>query len=419
MLAPRFTTRLPIANSRRKQRNAARRGAVACLMMWVLLLSLLMAAWVWNWNYLVTVNRSAQQRADILALAAAPALLDEDILLDFANTPVPDQTDDFVDAVAVSESYRDLNNQTRSRSLQLDPGDVRVTSGYVPDVTRQSGPFRFEDARPLPDQGVVPTPVPQHNTLYVECRRLAADSHPVRYLLSVGGQDRTADVLGGSFATLDNLVIGFRPTATANSPVLPIAILVDAWNTERPAGSDNHPNTAPGGNGICELQLRLAKSAADATDANAVLTFYDGSINVSVLTGQIAAGLCADDLPSGRLGPITATPTFTLSTPAIQWVDPESYPSLNGNLAYALNAVAISTTPTRVFPLYENFSGTQAKLVGFVAATVYRAEIDSDGRLTAIIEPCFIVNHTTWTASPNHASQPGRNTYIHKLLVSH
>ena len=61
-----------------------------------------MAAWVWNWNYLVLVNRSTQQRADILALAAAPALLDEDILCDFPNTPVADQTDDFVEAVDVT-----------------------------------------------------------------------------------------------------------------------------------------------------------------------------------------------------------------------------------------------------------------------------------------------------------------------------
>jgi len=261
----------------------------------------------------------------------------------------------------------------------------------------------------------------------VECRRSAADGHPVRYLLNIGGRERTADVLGGSFATLDNRVIGFRPTATANSPVVPIAILADAWNSDRPAGPDNHPNTAPGGNGIRELQLRLARSATNATDANAVLTFFDGSIDVSKLTGQIVAGLCAGDLPpNGRLGPITAT--APLSLPAIQWVNPVSYPSLNGDLADALGAVAISTTPTRVFPLYSGFTDTPplddgrgvAQLVGFVAATVYGATVDTaNNRLTAIIEPCFIVNHTTWTASPNHASQPGRNTYIHKLLVSH
>ncbi len=390
-------------------------------MMWLLLVSLLMAAWVWNWNYLVLVNRSMQQKSDIIALAAAPVLLDEDILRDFPGLlPLgPDQTDDFAEAVATAESYRLQNNHAGSQPLRVDSGDMRLTSGYVPDVTGQSAPFRFEDPRPLLDPAGPPaTPNPQHNTLYVECRRLAGGSHPVRYLIDNCSPRRAVDVLGGAFATLDNLVIGFRPTATANSPVVPIAILTDAWAGERTTGPDDYPDVVPVGNHIRELQLRLAKSATDATDANAVLTFYDGTINAGQLTGQIIAGLCAGDLPpNGCLGPVTVT--APLSLPAIQWVNPVSYPGLNSDLAAALDAVAISTNPRRVFPLYEDFSGTQAQLVGFVAATVHGAEIDADGRLTAIVEPCFIIHHTTWTAAPNHPSIPARNVYIHKLRLSH
>ena len=394
-------------------------------MMWLLLLGLLMAAWVWNWNYLVLVNRNMRQKSDAIALAAAPELLDEDLLRDYPSSPTADQTNDFVEAQAAAEAYRLKNNTPGVPALRIEPADMRLTSGFVPDVTGQAFPFRFEDPRSLSDPTHTPPgPSPQHNTLYVECQRAAGGGNPVRYLVDNRSPRRAVDVRGGSFATLDNLVIGFQPTGTSNSPLAPIGILADGWMTERPAGPDNHP---AGGNQIRELQLRLAKSPTDATDANAVLAFYEDSIETSKLAGQIIAGVCAGDLPpSGRFGPVsTTTPR---SVPAVQWVDPVVDPTLNANLAATLNAVAIGADPRRVFPLYSIFNDTPplhdgrgaAQLVGFVAATIHGAEVDlAHNRLTMIVEPCFVINHTAWTAAPNHASAPRRNVYVHKLRITH
>ena len=83
-----------------------------------------------------------------------------------------------------------------------------------------------------------------------------------------------SNVRGGSYATLDNLVVGFRPASDAPSPVMPLAIRRDAWASERDTDSN--------ANGIREMILRLqaARSPQEQRlppQSNAAVLFYRGS----------------------------------------------------------------------------------------------------------------------------------------------
>lgn len=406
--------------ARHRARRHPRRGVVALLAIWALVIFLLIAAWVINYNFLVLVNRNMQQKSDAVVLAAAVELLDEDALRDYPGSPVPDQTDDLEAARAVAGQYCHWNNRVQAEKLSIHAGDMTVQSGFVADITGNS-PFRFDRTIPLDD------PHPPHNTLHVDSRRLADGRHPVRYLLDMFrcGRARAADVSGGAYATLDNLVVGFRPTVSAASPVMPMAIHVDAWNDERPGGNDTNDN------GIRELVLRLEMPPADPSspdpqpqDANAVLMLLDGTVSTPVLTDQIATGLFPGDLLQGVLGP--ATPASSWLTTGMQRVDESAYTTLNIRLAGTINFLVSMGPLKRVFPLYGSFVDGdhdgigEVRLIGFVACNVLSAEApDSENRLKVTVEPCFVIHHTTWTVAPDDASGPPRNTYVHKLRLSH
>jgi len=409
-----MSTTHSIARSRHaapRRGSYGRRGVVALTAIWMLVIFLLIAAWVLNYNFLVLVNRDMQQKCDAIVLAAAPALLDEDILRDYPDPPVADQTDDFAEAVAVADQYRRLNNRIQSRALEIHGDDMTVASGYVADVTGGSS-YRFDTSIPLD------VPVPPHNTLRILSRRSNESNHPVRYILDLfnAGTPRTADVRSGSHATLDNLVIGFRPSATEPSPVMPLGIDVIAWNSERASGGDSNTNQ------IREMVLRLDIPRPDLTDANATLLFFSDVVDFGALSTQMERGLLAGDVPAdGKLGPATVASPW--SAAAMRQVDQRAHPGLNDELAALLNDLAAAGEAKRVFPLCSSFADADldgvgaARLVGFVAAEVLYAGVVDD-RLTVVVEPCFIINHTAWTVGPDHGSQPQRNPYIHKLRLS-
>ncbi|MBN2474992.1 MAG: hypothetical protein JXB62_10320 [Pirellulales bacterium] len=397
-------------------RRAPRRGVVALLAIWMLVIFVLTAAWVLNYNFLVLLGRNLQQKCDAIALAAAPALLDEDLLRDYPAPPVPNQIDDCAEAERVASRYRELNNQAQSPAFRVPSSALTIESGFVADLTGET-PYRFDRSIPLGD------PISPRNTLHVSSQRTIGGDHPVRYLLNLLGGDAApaADLRSGAFATLDNLVIGFRPEASASSPVMPLAISTDAWRIERAAGDDAN------GNGIRELLLRLESPDQQPADANSVLVFFDGNVDLDALSAQMLLGLFPDDLPpDGRLGP--ATPSSPCSVAAVREVDPLQDGERNRELAGALSRLA-DDGAVRVFPLFDSRGDSpegqngrraweQVRLIGFVAATVLDAAV-VDRRLTATIEPAFLIHCTAWTAGPGDPARPEPNLYLHKLRLSH
>jgi len=386
-------------------RRAARRGAVAILVMFLVVLFVLMLTLVVNWSFLVLVNRDMQNKAAVIALAAAPELLDEHLLQDAAGPPVADQSDDRAAALAAADVFRQQNNAVGAAALTVEPDDMVVRTGYVADVTGQ--PCLFDES------------APQHNTVYVFCGRRPGGNHPVQYFADITGLRKAVDVRGGAYATLDNLVVGFRPLADMPAPVMPVAIDATAWTAERVEDSN--------GNGIRELLLRWKAEHPPLnpqlpSEPNAALLYYRGAGGADAaarLSQQVLAGLFPDDLPfwGGRLGPATATaPLPAAGTQQGDAADP-------GILALGgvINSIA---GKKRVFPLFQEIGEPDSqgisvvKITGFVACVVMGAGV-VDERLVVRVEPCFLIHPTVWTVAPDGGgADPERNLYIHKLRLS-
>jgi hypothetical protein len=375
-------TRNPKHGTRNLSGGSSRRGVVAASFLWFLVIGLLVAALVANWAWLVLVQRNMQERADAMALAAAPALLDEDLL---RGEPA-DPSDDVTAAQDAINTYRLLNNDAGPNSLKLQEGDVTLMPGFVTDVSHPFDENTFDGTPPF-------------NTAKVTVQRTSAGGHPVPYLVAGFTSVVSADVSATSVATLDNHVAGFRPTENANAPVMPLAIDRAAWSTQRTIDTN--------GNDILEMELRLACDP-QVNDSNAALVSFDDGLDEGVVLSQLTAGVAQSELPAtNELGP--ATSAMPLAVEGIQQIDP----NFCQELADELDDLA-AAGECRVFPLYDSTTsgGSNFDLVGFVAARVVSAEM-SDNRLKVVVEPCYVIHATTWT----DPSLGEANFYIHKLRL--
>ena len=404
-----------VSSRRRLSRGTGRRGLVVVLLLVSVLITVLAAMLVLNLAYLVLVQRNMQQRSDILALTGVTELLDEAVL---ADAP-PNQADDVLHAETAVQALSAINNDVGVERLRLEWSDIHVTPTAVLDMSMPADESNLDVASPF-------------NALWVHVRRDRSGSNPVDYLINGFWRTERATVQSTSCAALDNHVIGFRPTDNISSPVVPLAIKVDAWNHDR--RSDLFP---PDGNGRRELILTLGIADSECAAANAVVVALDSrSIAMTELVRQIEQGVTAGDLPDGFLGPATSTTPLVL--PARRAIGNRA----TARLAQALNDVATSDRPRRVFPLYQSFSlsnshrspgsrprdnGSRgsAKLIGFVAATVFGAKVTQQPpdpsspaeavkkQLRVTVEPAFLVHCTTWT----DPDSPEQNPYIHKLRL--
>jgi len=392
------------------RRRAVRRGVVTILVLFLLFVFVILTAVVVNWSFLVLVNRDMQHKSDAMALAAAPELLDERALRDSAVSQAIDTGEGTVKAARVADDFRWRNNAAGAVALGIDRDDVMVRTGYVADVTRR--PCRLDQS------------APQQNTVYVFCGRMAKGSNPVSYISNLAGAGHAVDVRGGSYATLDNLVVGFRPTDDAPSPVMPLAIQRDAWASERDTDSN--------GNGIREMLLRLKASQPPEDqqlppEPNAAVLFYRGSAETGALATQVTSGVFPGDLPfsAGALGPATPGRPFLVAGSQVADADDPLTKSL-------INAIQQAVGQKRAFPLYHRIANADPDAVqtsavhastvqidGFVSCVVMGAGV-VDHRLVVRVEPCFLIHHTLWTESPdpNDLAGPERNLYLHKLRLS-
>lgn len=386
-------------------RRRPQRGVVTLLCLLLLVVFVLLAALVLDWTHLVLVQRDMQQRSDLVALAAAPALLDEDTLRDAIGVPFPDQTDDVANAAQLARAYRLQNNAATSALLEIEEDDLTITPGFVVDITAPRDGAYFDST------GELPAPSPAYNAVRVDVLRSSQGANPVGRLLRGFWNAEAVEVASSSLATLDNLLIGFRPTAATNAPVVPLAINRQAWLNGRVGNLDL--------NDVRDIELRLAAPDADieaASPANAALVGLDGSLNPSTALGQITAGVSLDDLAAAgsQLGP--ATPSMPLPLAGTQSGLSASYSSA---LANQFNVLAAAGQPGwRVFPIYDEASTVpQFNVVGFIAGRVIAADVQDD-RLVVMVEPTFLIETTAWTVSPASTLVPERNPYIHKLRLS-
>ena len=299
-----------------------------------------MTAIVVNWSFLVLVNRDMQHKCDAMALAAAPELLDVRVLQDAAMLRAASPLEGRLKAAGLADEFRQRNNAAGAATLGIDRTDVDVRTGYVADVAR----------RPC----LLDSSAPQHNTVHVFCGRSAKGNHPVSYLTSIGDTGCAVEIRGGSYATLDNLVVGFRPTADTPSPVMPLAIQRDAWASERTSDSN--------GNGIREMLVRLqaAQPVEDQQlppEPNAAVLFYRGSAEPAVLAAQVTNGVFPSDLPlsGGVLGPATPSAPFPVAGSQVA----DAGTPLTSTL---LAAIQRAVGQRRAFPLYRQIANSDPAL---------------------------------------------------------
>jgi hypothetical protein len=386
-----------------KHRPPPHRAAVTVMATLLIVLAVLLTILVVDAAYLTAVHRGMQDVASIMALAGAPELLDPNLLLDAAGPPTPDQAAVRAAAARLSDAYRQQNNGVIPSLQRVEAGDVVVQTGFVDDVTA--------------DPPVLDLAATAHNTVFVYAARLPAGGHPVSFPVDLVGTKRTIEIRGGAYATLDNLVVGFRPETAMAAPLMPLGILSTSWSNERTEDSNC--------NGIKEIVVRLQSAKPPGSsqyppEANGALLFYGGNVSPQVLLQtlpqQVAQGLFPADLPSGAFGP--ATPAVLASVAATQMGDGGD----PGTAAIVAAFVGIAGQK-RVFPLLQQVGATESGIAGvegFVACTVLGAAV-VDNRLTVRVEPCYLIHHTAWTVPPAAADTPAglaRNPFIYKLRLS-
>ena len=372
-----------------KLRRKQRRGAFAVLVMLFVVIGIVAGGLSLNWAYGVLVQRDMHHKTDAFALAGGRALLHPNMLTSTGASEA-----EILAAVnnAVGQTL-DASNAASPHRLQLSDANLTVTLGHVADVTKTVDESTFIQAAP-------------YNTVRVAAKREQADGNPVVHLISqFGSQTFAACEVGAySYATLDNHVIGMRPTNDAAAPVMPIAIDRSKWTS----GQFGAP-------GVEKFTIRLyCGNDANQATPNAAVVGFDGPVvigsnpnAVGSAPYQVTRGLMPGDLPAPdhELGPMTAMAPLVLDGRQML-----SAAECNA-MAAALNQMIGGAETCRVFMLYK--PGSNFEITTLVGARVLNTAMVDD-HLEVTVEKCFVV-HPTVLTSP---LADGLNPLIHKLRIS-
>jgi hypothetical protein len=399
---PETLRRQPTCRSSRPAPQARRRGFSSVAAILIIIIGIATLMLVVNWTYLNLASRRTQSLAETLAWSAVSQLLDDEKLQDVVTF---DQSDDMTDTenaiITPGTGLLDENNAASGPTLRVELTDLSLTFGRVENTSSPAVGANF--GTPLD-----PTLDP-YNTLLVEILRDPAGVNPVELLIRGLGSPDAAKISGASCATLDSRVIGFQP-GSVFAPVAPLAVEAGVWFNDRPFGGlDSNTNLRP------ELDVLLEPVGMGETASGALVNLMEGAAyDSSILAGQIENGVFDADVSGGLLGPATAGDPMPLFASQATPASPDSF-----DIADAFNAVANSSYPKRVFPIYSGaFAGTSVDIIGFIGARVLEAAVEDAGsgdRLRVRIEPEFIVHSTVVTDTT--ATVP-ENIYIHKIRLT-
>lgn len=360
-----------------RRRTRGRRGALTLALVLVLAVVIAAAALVLNYGYLVLAQRQLQHRADLLALAGAPALLHPG-LLTTGGAAKARQSAAVTAALDEVDAFRAANN------AHLPPR-WQVTN---PEIHAEALRATLGDAGLAAQPLGRPSAAAPANCLRLEIERGRAGGW--NWLLGNELVGRSPPPLTvAATALLDDQVAGFRPRADLAAPVMPLAIDLAAWRNGR-RGDANR-------NGIRELEVILplaTRAGVTPSGGNTVVLGYAGTVDPAAAVAQVIGGLWPHDLPNtgGALGPLGP------QSPSLV----RGHASLPTSQAAALQAALNELTRTgdagrRVWPLYdaERSTGGRYALCGFVAGRVLTSQM-AGGRLRITLEPCFLIHATAW-----------------------
>lgn len=392
----------------RSMRRWRRRGYGTLIFMMALAVMIGLMLLAVNYAYLAYAQLRLADVTDTLARTAVSELLDEQRLE--PGVVVAAQGDDVLAARELVEAFVAKNNALAPASQQLNyvadsqspffaQNDLEVTAGYVDNVEQ-----------PLVGSNFLESANGPFNTLRVTASRPDSGNNRLYLLVRGFAFPEAASIGSAAYATLDSRLIGFQPTATTNVPLAPIAIEENAW-LQRAGDEDNNQRTDFTGH-----------MESDGSGNVALVSFVENAtVDPSLIPAQLAAGLGVADIEiAGQtfVGPVVPGQA-TLELPT---EDRTPTPQQATAIATALNDIAASDEPRRLFPLFRKNGADDYSVVGFVSARVIQGDYDAN-RLKVVIEPAFLVHFTAVTAPMfTNGNMPAEtvpeNIYIHKLRLA-
>jgi hypothetical protein len=352
-------------------------------------------ALVLNWCFVNLAARELQQAADAAALAAAGTLAESEPGIQ-------------CEPIGVHQRLREAAVTFASQNAVA--GRPAIAGAAEPDEAVEILVGRL--IRTGDDRGDIIEDFTQPDTVRVTLRRSRAMGNPLPLLFSVTGGRRSADLAVLSQATLDDRVLGLRPTRDIATPLVPLAILDDdatnpriGWRSAIVAGlgQDRYGFDRVTGrirrvsDGVPEIVLRAGSGQADSPGNLLALRLGGAS--------PLRSGFTRRDLePWG--GELIAHPAQPLALPARDSVDPGVFSELR-----ELRGTV------RIWPLYgaAAHAGRAALCIGFVAARIMHVGQDESGQAAVTLQPALWITPTAVTSDDETIP---RNGYIRKLRLS-
>jgi hypothetical protein len=351
---------------------------------------------------------------DAAALAAARELACDDLLIPGSDVAVR-----VAAARAAAIEVASLNTVVRQPVI-LQTSDVTFGQ-MVYDASTDTNLFLQTEL------------VPQ--TVVVTGIRERSRSNPIALVLQGLAGQSTADLARLAVATIDNRVVGVRPSTGLVVPGMPLAILgsdstgvrQDTWQTQIGAsrGTDTYGYDRTTGNvtatpdGIPEILLTGSASAATGTTTNMCLVDFSGSYDATRVATMIAQGWTKRDLaalPSGLN--LASLPISVVATSAIGGPEATALPQMIGQCRICLVYSPIAGSKA--------FTGTgNVAITGLIAGRIM-SYVQSPGQApTIVFQPGVIVTRAAETVAETltlaEAAQSTLigNPYIFKMTLSH
>jgi len=377
--------------------NLCRRGTIAPLLAFALVVCLAAFAFAANKSWLYSVREDLRSAADAAALAAAAELVSDDWLRNSVDL-LPAM---FERAEAAAQTYA-AANPVRGQPLALVSNPTNDRAGDVAFgvlTTPRAGDFTTVPPRW--------SPALRHaaaNTVAVAARLRRDRGTAVPLIFGALVVRPTADVQAFSAATVDRGVRGFRPLY-GPVPLAPVALLSDpagvappSWEAQVEAGTGPDAatfqpsaggfNAAP--DGIHEFHAVYPVDPSQLAEGNVAVLQLGNADGNRRAPDLLAGGMTAADfLPLG--GQLVLPEVAALDLPALPVALAPELPALVAALEYLRTSAAV-----RVWPLYRPSPTGGAAITGFVAARVVSVTPASSPE-----QPLRFTLQATMTARPD------------------
>lgn len=369
--------------------------------------------------WLGTAHNQLRSAAEAAALAGARQLVnDQDLVAPPTTDYELDRRDDLVYHYAANLAWE---NRIAGRPLELitgPEGDIHI--GKLVYNEQNDGPMFLEH---------------RHNptTVVVLAERTKYRRNPVALFMNQLAGQKAVDVRAFAEATIDNRVIGLKPTQSINVPALPIAVEVNestiahdyiAQFFQKGEGDSyrfdaDQQQVESESDGLSEVVIEMPFWSMETTTVVptehqwGMLLDFNTQVETDLVVAQIQNGLTVLDFDSlgGELPLGYEASSHLVGEPTLEREAAETLQSLVGQTRLLfLHTTTLGETP-QTQPL---------KIVEAIGVRVMNVEIDGSLKLT--VQPAVLTTKTAQlTDVPIYHAHPDdyRNPTIYNLSLTH